>query len=192
MLRHVLTSPGGRRPLSRGRLLGACLAAAAVGLSAACGGAPATAPPAAPPADSGAAAGGHAGHHAAAGTGGSQIVELYAVQTATLGVVATDGAGRLLYRFEDDGTNPPSSHCTGECAQTWLPVVVPAGQEPQLLGVDADKVGKLERPDGSSQLTLGGWPLYVNRDDDGELKMSAPVGDGKWFVVTPDGDRVGA
>ena len=42
-----------------------------------------------------------------------------------------------------------------------------------MLGVDEAAVGRLARPDGSSQLTLGGWPVYVNRSDDGQLKQAA-------------------
>jgi hypothetical protein len=68
---------------------------------------------------------------------------------------------------------------------------VPAGQEPQLLGVEATVVGRLARPDGSSQLTLGGWPVYVNRNDDGQLKVAAPglQADG-WFAMSPAGEKV--
>ena len=105
---------------------------------------------------------------------GSTGLELYAVQTGTLGVVVTDGEGRVLYGSDGDQADPPQSHCTDACAQAWLPLTVPAGQEPQLLGVEATAVGRLARPDGSSQLTLGGWPVYVNRSDDGQLKQAAP------------------
>ena len=86
--------------------------------------------------------------------------------------------------------NPPQSHCTDACAQTWLPLTVPAGQEPQLLGVDEAAVGRLARPDGSSQLTLGGWPVYVNRSDDGQLKQAGPgLQSQGWFAMSPAGDE---
>jgi predicted lipoprotein with Yx(FWY)xxD motif len=117
---------------------------------------------------------------------GSGGIELYAVQTGPLGVIVTDGAGRLLYGSAQDANDPPTSRCSGECAQQWLPLVVPPGQEPDLLGVDTDKVGRLTRDDGSSQLTLGGWPVYVNKNDNGELK-AAPGAHGAWFVMTPEG-----
>ena len=121
---------------------------------------------------------------------GSTDLELYAVQTGTLGVVVTDGEGRVLYGSDADQTNPPQSHCTDACAQTWLPLTVPAGQEPQLLGVDEAAVGRLARPDGSSQLTLGGWPVYVNRSDDGQLKQAGPdLQSQGWFAMSPAGDE---
>jgi predicted lipoprotein with Yx(FWY)xxD motif len=191
-------------------LVHATVGAAVLGLSAACGGgsppaaAPASSAPeivAAPSGQGGSAtqggsgaqgghsgSGGHGGAHGHhAGPGG---VELYAVQTAVLGTVVTDGAGRLLYGSAGDANDPPTSRCADACAQQWHPLVVPAGQEPQLLGVDADKVGRVTRADGAAQVTLSGWPLYVNSADDGALKSTAPDARGAWFVLTPQGERV--
>ena len=46
-------------------------------------------------------------------------------------------------------------------------------------------------PDGSSQLTLGGWPVYVNRNDDGQLKVAAPgLQAAGWFAMSPAGEKV--
>ncbi|MBW0135199.1 hypothetical protein [Pseudonocardia abyssalis] len=143
----------------------------------ACGAAPAPAAPAAAP------AGAHSGH-----TGG---VGLYAVQSGPLGVVATDTDGHLLYRSDADSADPPTSTCTGACAQTWLPLTVADGAEPELLGVDEERVGRLPRPDGDDQLTLAGWPLYHHVDDTGGLTDTGQNGaDGTWFAVTPTGEKV--
>ena len=177
------------------RLIVAAVGAAVLSLATACGSG-ATTPAAAPAApatvaDTAAqAADGHVGHGGMAGMGSTDL-ELYAVQTGTLGVVVTDGEGRVLYGSDADQTNPPQSHCTDACAQTWLPLTVPAGQEPQLLGVDEAAVGRLARPDGSSQLTLGGWPVYVNRSDDGQLKQAGPgLQSQGWFAMSPAGTKV--
>jgi predicted lipoprotein with Yx(FWY)xxD motif len=175
-------------------MLGGSLCALALGLAAACGGASAPASPTvaspAPAASDGAADGqagmGHSGHQMGEGDGS---VQLYAVQSGPLGVVVTDGEGRLVYGSEQDANDPPTSRCSGACAQEWLPVVVPPGQEPELLGVAAEKVGRVARDDGSSQLTLGGWPVYVNKDDDGQLTAPAPDAHGAWFVMTPQGNK---
>lgn len=119
---------------------------------------------------------------------------LYAVQAEPLGVVTTDGSGRLMYRSDDDSADPPTSTCTGPCSETWLPVAAASeGQEPELLGVDPDLVGAIERSDGTTQLTLAGWPLYSHRDDTGELRSAGQDGaDDTWFVVTPTGDKASA
>jgi predicted lipoprotein with Yx(FWY)xxD motif len=121
---------------------------------------------------------------------GHPVLGLYAVQTGKLGVVATDGVGHLLYRSDADSSSPSTSNCQGDCAQTWIPVLLTQGQEPELLGVDPGIVGTVGRPDGSSQLTLGGWPLYINRDDDGYLQApETRASAGTWFAVTPTGDK---
>lgn len=166
-------------------------AAALAGLLAlaACGAPPP--PPAAPPDPSAVASAGHGGGH---GEGhGSSAPGLYAVQSGPLGVVATDAEGHLLYRFEDDTTDPPTSNCTGSCTETWLPLTVPDGVEPELLGVDGDLVGRYTRPDGGSQLTLAGRPLYRHRDDTGGLLTAGAHGEGGvWFAVTPTGEKAEA
>ena len=182
------------------RLLGAAACVATLGLSTACGSSTApAAPPAAPAAPvsvdeaAGQAATGHGGHsgHSGSSAAGSTDLELYAVQTGTLGVVVTDGEGRVLYGSAGDQADPPESHCTDACAQAWQPLTVPAGQEPQLLGVEATVVGRLARPDGSSQLTLGGWPVYVTRTDDGQRKVAAPgLQAAGWFAMSPAGEKV--
>lgn len=171
----------------------AVLAPAAI-LLAGCS-APAPAPPApgdpapaaatAPGGPTDASAGGHAGH----GGGG---LGLYAVQTAALGVVTTEGDGRLVYVHTAD--TPGTSACTGACAQEWLPLLLIEGTEPELLGVDAELVGELPREEGV-QLTLAGRPLYHRADDSGTLVETdfAPHGtDGAWFAITPDGEPVPA
>ena len=178
-------------------LLGAAACVAALGLATACGSSPApAASPAAPVTftdTAGQAAAGHSGHsgHTGQSGQGSTELELYAVQTGTLGVVVTDGQGRVLYGSASDQANPPQSHCADACAQTWQPLTVAAGQEPVLLGVDETAVGRLARSDGSSQLTLGGWPVYVNRGDDGELKQAEPgLQAAGWFAMSPSGKKV--
>jgi predicted lipoprotein with Yx(FWY)xxD motif len=181
----VFRSPQ-RQILSAGVLVAALLGAAA------CANEPAT--PADPPPAS-AAPEGHGGHggHGAHGADGAPAPALFAVQTGPLGVVATDGSGRLLYRSDADRTDPPTSNCAGPCAETWIPVVADPGQELELAGVKQDVVGRFQRPDGTTQLTLAGWPLYRYRDDDGSLETAGQNGaDGSWFVVTPTGEKATA
>ena len=125
-------------------LIGSVLAA---GLAVAgCAASPPPAPAAAPAAAAGAPEQ-HGGHGAHEGHGSpSAVPALYAVQSGPLGVVATDGAGHLMYRSDTDSAAPSASSCTGPCAQTRLPVLIAPGQEPELLGVDAAAVGRLVRP----------------------------------------------
>jgi predicted lipoprotein with Yx(FWY)xxD motif len=121
---------------------------------------------------------------------GGDSVQLWATQTAALGIIALDGAGRIVYRSDADGANPPTSRCTGECTQRWVPLVVPEGQELDLLGVDTERVGTLRRDDGTLQVTLAGWPLYTVAGDQGAHDGTGAHGaDGNWFAVTPTGEK---
>ena len=71
----------------------------------------------------------------------------------------------------------------------WPPVEAGSGT-PELDGIDASLVGTVERSDGSQQLTLNGWPLYLFAKDTqaGDAKGQA-VGD-VWWVVGPDGKKI--
>jgi predicted lipoprotein with Yx(FWY)xxD motif len=151
---------------------------------------------AAPPPSAAAQGDGHAGGHGGhGGHGGAGVPAptLYAVQTGPLGIVLTDGSGRLVYRSAADSANPPASNCADSCAETWIPITTEPGQKLELAGVKPELVGQLQRADGSTQLTLAGWPLYRNRDDDGSLTSAGHNGEnGTWFVVTPTGEPVAA
>jgi predicted lipoprotein with Yx(FWY)xxD motif len=167
---------------------------AVLGVLAACAAAPEPAPPPAPAAAAAGEAhgGGHGGAAAegapAGGHGHGSGAGLYAVQSGPLGVVTTDPEGRLVYM--NTGDTPTSSACTGDCAQVWLPVLLPAGVEPELLGIDPADVGQLPRPEGV-QLTLGGHPLYHRADDLGGLSDQARHGeDGTWFAIDPYGEQI--
>ncbi len=165
-----------------------------LGAVAACGApAPAEPPepaPAAAQSDATAPGGAEAGGAEAGGASGhghGSLSGLYAVQTGPLGVIATDGEGRIVYRRDTD--TPTTSTCTDACAEEWLPVLAPEGRELELLGVDEELVGLLARPEGR-QLTLAGWPLYHRADDSGLLDSTGRNGaEGIWFAITPDGEK---
>jgi predicted lipoprotein with Yx(FWY)xxD motif len=117
-------------------------------------------------------------------------VELWAVQSGPLGVLVTDGGGLPIYRYDRDGTKPPTSACTGDCAKQWPPVVLAGDKQPELDGIDPALVGTLQRPDGQRQLTLAGWPLYRHLGDDGGLGSTYGNGlDKAWYAISPTGDR---
>ncbi|MEN3359961.1 MAG: hypothetical protein V7637_3943 [Mycobacteriales bacterium] len=104
-----------------------------------------------------------------------------------MGTVVTDVNGWTLYRFDLDKSRPPTTNCTGRCAQIWPPALTNGA--PELLGVNPTVVGTLRRADGSLQLTLHGWPLYRYT---GDRKPGAWKGQnvgGTWFVAAPDGSK---
>ena len=86
------------------------------------------------------------------------------ISTATVsgvGKVLVDGNGMTLYTLgtESSGT----IKCTGSCAQSWPPVLLTGGATAATAGagVDASKLGTIDRPDGGTQVTYAGMPLYL-------------------------------
>jgi predicted lipoprotein with Yx(FWY)xxD motif len=76
-------------------------------------------------------------------------------ENASLGrTVLTTAQGHTLYSLSAE------THgrfiCTGACVATWRPLVVPAGTKP----TGPVKLGTIERPDGKTQVTFKGRPLY--------------------------------
>ncbi|MEV0204760.1 MULTISPECIES: SCO0930 family lipoprotein [unclassified Streptomyces] len=113
--------------------------------------------------------------------------KLAVTQNAKLGKVLTDGAGKTLYRFDDDTAEPPKSSCDGDCAKAWPPV--PADDATAGAGIDKALLGEVTRSDGSKQLTIGGWPAYRYAKD---TKAGDVTGQGvgsKWYALAPDGKK---
>ncbi|GAB3962156.1 SCO0930 family lipoprotein [Streptomyces sparsus] len=110
-------------------------------------------------------------------------------QDTQLGGVVTDSAGWTLYRFEEDTADPAKSNCDDDCATAWPPV--PADDAAAAEGINAELLGKLTRSDGTSQLTLGGWPVYRYAKDaqPGDTKGHG-VG-GTWNALAADGGKAG-
>lgn len=103
-----------------------------------------------------------------------------------LGEILTDGDGSTLYLFTRD-TAGETPTCTDSCAENWPPLT---GGPPQ--GGDGVRapIGRVERPDGSMQVTAGGMPLYYFA---GDTEPGDATGQGVgdvWFVLRPDGSAV--
>ena len=106
-----------------------------------------------------------------------------------MGKVVVNQEGYVLYRFDDDKNKPEAvSNCEGDCLAVW-PAALTEDGEPELDGVDADKVGTVTREDGTKQLTLDGWPLYTYAGDSKPGLWKGQNVSGKWFVINPDGTK---
>jgi predicted lipoprotein with Yx(FWY)xxD motif len=135
-----------------------------------------------------AACGGSSGTAAKASSGAAAATST-AVSTATTGPgkILVDSQGRTMYAFAADSKG--KSNCTGSCLQYWPAVPAGAKAPASPAGVTAT-FGVLHRQDGSSQLTVDGWPMYTYV---GDSKPGATTGQGKnldgglWWVVSPSG-----
>ena len=73
--------------------------------------------------------------------------------------VLTNSAGFTLYWFVPDTRT--TSMCTGSCATYWPPVKGPATAGSGVTGT----LGTITRPDGTTQATYHGHPLYTYAGD---------------------------
>jgi predicted lipoprotein with Yx(FWY)xxD motif len=144
--------------------------------------------PAQQPSDSGSGAAATAGAPAAPAEGGAVLV---ARDTPALGTIVTDGQGYALYRFDQDKAKPPTATCEGECAAKWPPIIVDPEGKLSLTGVDQSLIGMVQRSDGTSQLTLGGWALYRYSGDTPGTTKGQAIGN-TWFAATPEGKKAPA
>ncbi|WP_097924625.1 SCO0930 family lipoprotein [Streptomyces sp. wa1063] len=145
--------------------------------------------PAQQPADSGyGSAGG--GYGSGSGTdvaGPKEAGQLAVQESEKLGKVLTDSEGFTLYRFDKDTANPPKATCDGACAATWP--VVSAGNATAVAGAGPELLGEVTRADGTSQLTVDGWPMYRYAKDTAPGQVNGQGVGGTWFAAAPDGKK---
>jgi predicted lipoprotein with Yx(FWY)xxD motif len=92
-------------------------------------------------------------------TGGSVTIGTSSVPGE--GTVLVDARGFTLYDLASEAGG--KIMCTGTCATTWPPLLLQAGLKSATAGsgVSASKLGTIKRPDGGTQVTYNGLPLYL-------------------------------
>jgi predicted lipoprotein with Yx(FWY)xxD motif len=108
------------------------------------------------------------------------------------GTIVADADGKALYLFTKDTQgkqgSDAASACYETCANAWPPLTVHeqarVGQ-----GLQQELVSTIQRTDGTTQVTYGGWPLYYFAKDSGEQINGQGVGD-VWYLVAPDGSTI--
>jgi len=102
----------------------------------------------------------------------------------------TEGGGISMYIFMNDKPGQPSQ-CYDKCAVAWPPLLTSGQPTAGAPGVDASRLGTVERRDGTKQVTYHGWPLYYWVDDlqPGETKGQNLNG---FFLISPAGKKIEA
>lgn len=106
---------------------------------------------------------------------------------ATLGEVLTDANGVTLYVFSKDVAG--ASTCLEGCLDSW-PIFY-ASEAEIGTGLESADFGTITHPNGASQTTYKGWPLYYYAPaGDGEIEVAGSttgeaVGN-VWFVAKPN------
>jgi len=110
------------------------------------------------------------------------------VADSSLGKIVVDGDGMTLYMFDKDTQGSGQSSCTGECLTNWPPLTT-TDDVPTLTGITGE-VGTITMADGSTQVTLNGWPLYYFAGDAAAGDVNGQGVGGIWWVLTPAGERM--
>lgn len=119
----------------------------------------------------------------ASASGASKVVAKEAESESLEATVLTRTNGRTLYSLSVETHG--KFVCTGGCLDTWKPLVVPRGVKPK----GPVKLGTIRRPDGRTQVTFKGRPLY---SFDGDAKAGEANGEGFRDVGTWHAAKVGS
>jgi predicted lipoprotein with Yx(FWY)xxD motif len=113
------------------------------------------------------------------------------LQRSPVGAILATGEGNMLYDFVPD--TPTRSACLNDgCIFQWPPLVV-NGPVRVGKGLDPSLVGTLKRPDGSTQVSYGGHPLYTYGLDVTPGMVTGQAIDqdgGLWYVVNARGKQI--
>ncbi len=105
-----------------------------------------------------------------------------------IGDVLDTSKGLTLYHLTSETGG--KIDCTGACENVWPPLLV-SGNLPTVPAGVSGQLGTITRPDGSTQLTLDGMPLYTYSGDSGAGQANGQGVQGVWFAVTPSGSKSG-
>ena len=144
---------------------------------------------AAAPADEGAADGAEAttADPEPTATTGTTARPLLKAVKAAIGTIVTTGGDLPLYRWDKDA--PGTSTCYDSCAQKFT--AYPYTEDLAFEGIARKLVGKVQRKDGTWQLTLNKQPVYTHVNDEAGT-WKAQGQNGAWWLVAPDGGKLTA
>jgi predicted lipoprotein with Yx(FWY)xxD motif len=109
-----------------------------------------------------------------------------AAHSSKYGSLLVSAAGMTLYHYTPDRHGVVK--CTAACAKFWPPLVVPRGAKPKAgAGVSAAKLSTVKRPDGTTQVTYAGFPLYRYSGDAKPGDVKGQGFQGVWHAVTSAG-----
>jgi predicted lipoprotein with Yx(FWY)xxD motif len=109
-----------------------------------------------------------------------------ALADSELGGILTDADGNTIYYFANDTAGV--SNCTGECLANWPPVEA-SGSPTAGDGVTAE-LGTITRDDGTTQLTVNGFPAYYFAADSAAGDTNGQGVNDVWWVFGADGEPI--
>jgi predicted lipoprotein with Yx(FWY)xxD motif len=101
-----------------------------------------------------------------------------------IGTVLANAAGLTLYHNTKEKNGVIA--CTGSCTSVWPPVAA-TGSLPKATGTMNGTFGTIKRPDGTTQLTYAGMPLYTFSGDTAAGQAHGQGIEGIWFAMNASG-----
>jgi predicted lipoprotein with Yx(FWY)xxD motif len=112
-----------------------------------------------------------------------------AISTASSpkGQILVNAQGKSLYVFDKDTAGKIA--CTTGCVAVWPPLVVPSGTSAPTGVMDVTAtLGTVMRPEGTTQLTSDGRPLYSFSGDSGPGQVNGDGFMNIWHVAKVSGN----
>lgn len=108
-----------------------------------------------------------------------------ATADSSLGTIFVDAEGMTLYTFDPDTDGV--STCTGGCATTWPPLLLPRGTAAPVPGDRVSQLSVAPRPDDSTRMQVNwdGQPLYTYAGDTAPGDTEGDGLGGNWHVARP-------
>jgi predicted lipoprotein with Yx(FWY)xxD motif len=126
-----------------------------------------------------------------AATGAASKATVSVAKSGTLGKIIVGSSGLTLYHYTSD--HGKVVKCVGGCAAQWPPVVIGKNAKPVAgAGITASKLGTVKRPDGTVQVTYGGYALYRFAGDTKPGQVSGQGLEKAWYAIAPTGALVKA
>ena len=102
------------------------------------------------------------------------------------GEILTDAEGMTIYFFANDTEGV--SNCSGDCLENWP--IVPVDGEPSGDDAVTAELGTIDAADGSTQLTVNGFPAYYFAGDSEAGDVNGQGVGGIWWVFGTDGEPI--
>jgi predicted lipoprotein with Yx(FWY)xxD motif len=113
-------------------------------------------------------------------------VKVASSDVSGVGTVLVNDSGFTLYHLKTETAG--KIECTGSCVGVWPPVLLPAGVMAAHAGSGlTGTLGTIHRPDGGTQVTYNGFPLYTYSGDTAAGQANGQGIQGVWFAVTAAG-----
>jgi predicted lipoprotein with Yx(FWY)xxD motif len=128
---------------------------------------------------------------AMAATSSSNGATIRSSSTSKYGTVLVSSSGMTLYRFTPDRKGVNTCTPVAACSKFWPRLLVKGVAKPKVgTGVSTALVGTVKQPNGLTQASYGGFPLYMFAGDKKAGDVNGEGIEGKWYVVNLKGALV--